>query len=451
MASLGNRVRVNTSTAGTGTVTLGSAFSSAFCTFAEAGITDGQTVPYVIEEGNDFEIGTGVYTSAGTTLTRATVTLSKIAGVSGTTKMTLAGAATVRIDARKEDIQTTQRQTKTANYTVVATDYGTWIEATSGTWTLTLTAAATLGAKFWFIFRNGGTGEVTYDGNASETIDGLTTFKAYPGEARMLVCDGSNWNSVLLEPGTVTFDASGTWTKPGTGTVVLVEAWGGGGSGGKGASNSPCGGGGGGSYSALWIPFSSAGTTETVTIGAGGTGQTVASTAGNVGGSTTFGSWVTTFGGGGGGTNALGGGGGGGGGVWAAGATAVGQASGTPGTGPAGGSGGYGGESVGPTVANGAGNPGLYGGGGGGYGVDTAGTTNADGGRAYYGGGGGGGAADSGTPGVGGASTYGGAGSAGAIDANNSSNGTTPGGGSGGTEGGNSGNGGGGRIKVTVF
>jgi hypothetical protein len=104
MAVLANRVKVNTATLGTGTVTLGAVSSNAFCTFAEAGITDGQTVAYCIEEGVDFEIGTGVYTSAGTTMTRATVTLSKIGGASGTTKMTLAGAATVRIVARKEDI-----------------------------------------------------------------------------------------------------------------------------------------------------------------------------------------------------------------------------------------------------------------------------------------------------------------------------------------------------------
>lgn len=104
MAYLANRVKVATATTGTGTLTLGAASSNAFCTFAEAGITNGQTVRYVIEEGTDFEIGTGVYTTAGTTLTRAAVTLSKISGTSGTTKMNLAGAATVRIDLANEDL-----------------------------------------------------------------------------------------------------------------------------------------------------------------------------------------------------------------------------------------------------------------------------------------------------------------------------------------------------------
>lgn len=104
MAKLGNRVKVATATTGTGTVTLGAASSNAFCTFAEAGILNAETVAYCIEEGTDFEIGTGSYTSSGTTLSRASVTLSKIGGTAGTSKMNLAGAATVRIVARKEDI-----------------------------------------------------------------------------------------------------------------------------------------------------------------------------------------------------------------------------------------------------------------------------------------------------------------------------------------------------------
>lgn len=101
----GNRIYVNTATAGTGTVTLGAVKSAQFCTFAEAGLTDGQTIrSYILEEGTDFEIGYGVYNSAGPTLTRATVRLSRIGGVAGTTKMTLAGTATVRVIAAKEDL-----------------------------------------------------------------------------------------------------------------------------------------------------------------------------------------------------------------------------------------------------------------------------------------------------------------------------------------------------------
>lgn len=101
----GNRVYVRTATVGTGTITLGAAFSAAFTTFAESGITDGTVVrSYCIEDGTDFEIGSGTYTSAGTTLSRTTVFLSKIGGTSGTTKITLSGNATVSVIAAQEDI-----------------------------------------------------------------------------------------------------------------------------------------------------------------------------------------------------------------------------------------------------------------------------------------------------------------------------------------------------------
>lgn len=86
--------------------------------------------------------------------------------------------------------------TKTGSYTLTAADRGKVIDATSGTWTLALLAVATAGIGFHVAIRNSGTGVITLDGNASETIDGATTLKLNPGHEIILVCDGTGWKSV---------------------------------------------------------------------------------------------------------------------------------------------------------------------------------------------------------------------------------------------------------------
>jgi hypothetical protein len=95
MPTLANRVRMTTATTGTGTITLGSAVSG-FQSFADGGITNGQVVHYVIEDGTAWEIGTGTYTSSGTTLSRTVEESSN-----SDAALNLTGSAEVFITATK--------------------------------------------------------------------------------------------------------------------------------------------------------------------------------------------------------------------------------------------------------------------------------------------------------------------------------------------------------------
>lgn len=84
---------------------------------------------------------------------------------------------------------------RSSNTILAAADIGTFFVCTS-TFTQTLTAAATLGAKWFVDLRNDGTGIITLDPNGAETIDGLATIKMYPGESFRLICDGANFKTV---------------------------------------------------------------------------------------------------------------------------------------------------------------------------------------------------------------------------------------------------------------
>lgn len=265
-------------------------------------------------------------------------------------------------------------------------------------------------------------------GDVLTNVAGVPTFQAPAAPAS----GGANFQR---------FNASGTWTKPGgynANSRVWIRCWG---AGGSGARDVNAGGGGGGGYNERWMVLSELGATETVTIGAGGAAAT--GTPGNIGGNSTFGSWLTAYGGGGGaGSSASNDAGGGGGGMFSAGATGGSGTGGVPGTprfatdGVLQGAGGN---------ANTAGQYGVYNGGGGG--------ARQVGGASIYGGGGGGGS-NAAAGANGGASVNGGAGGAGAANGSSGSGGVQPGGGGGGCEnvgGSQSGAGGDGRIEVFVF
>lgn len=87
---------------------------------------------------------------------------------------------------------------KTAAYTVVAGDLGTIINCTSGTFTVSLTAAATLGSGFnCWIWNTSSTAThaITIDPAGAETIDSTDTFTLRRGEGMQIVCNGTNWQT----------------------------------------------------------------------------------------------------------------------------------------------------------------------------------------------------------------------------------------------------------------
>ena len=84
---------------------------------------------------------------------------------------------------------------KVANYTVLTSDFLTMFKC-SGTFTLTLTAAATLADGFFCYVKNTGSGVITIDPNSTEQVDAATTVALAANEGCILFCDGSNWFTI---------------------------------------------------------------------------------------------------------------------------------------------------------------------------------------------------------------------------------------------------------------
>lgn len=314
----------------------------------------------------------------------------------------------------------------------------------TGAGAFTMPTAVSLGAGGYIWTQNAGVGVAVLTAAVGDTLDGVASYKSYPGELRLVQSDGTAaLTSVVINPFYYTLNSSSAFEKSPGYQFFQGLLWGGGASGGKSGGASDCGGGGGGACVPFKLAPAALAASETVTIGAGGA-QVAANAAGVAGGNSTFGTLVTSFGGGAGGP-ANGNGGAGGGALSAGGAGAVGAAAygGQPGaisTGADGfnSNGGFGGGSM--YSASEIGNS-AYGGGAGGG-------SNKGGGSTLYGGGGGGGGSGSAGPRVAGSSKFGGAGGAGG-DAAAGADGVAPGGGGGGTRtGANSGAGAAGRCEI---
>jgi hypothetical protein len=153
------------------------------------------------------------------TLTNKTLTAPTIASANLTTALTLAGAAgnlgQVLTSAGSglpswttiSSSPTVVRSARTSNTILGTADVSTLIDITSGTFSQTFTAAATLGSGWFCYIQNSGTGFVTLDPNGAETItrNGVahTTWVLWPQEAALIVCNGTGFFYTNLQRGQI--------------------------------------------------------------------------------------------------------------------------------------------------------------------------------------------------------------------------------------------------------
>ena len=211
MVKLVNRAKMTTATTGTGTLTLGSAVDG-FQTFAAAGVSNGDTVRYCIEDGtSSFELGSGVFTASGTTLTRV-VSESSNSG----NAINLSGDAIVFITAIAADLQpttfTTTVFTATANQTTFSVSY------TVGFVEVFLNGSKLSAADF--TATNGTSVVLTSGATVGDTVD-VVAF-ATQTVANVYTQTQSDARYLQLTGGTLTGDLTGT-TSTFSGDVTIAD------------------------------------------------------------------------------------------------------------------------------------------------------------------------------------------------------------------------------------
>jgi len=180
MAKLVNRARMTTATTGTGTITLGSAVVG-YQSFSAAGVANSDVISYCIEDGTDWEVGTGTYTSAGTTLSRTLVQSST------GSLLTLSGNAQVFITPLAGDL-----------FPVPVANGGTGVTSSTGSGANVLGTAPALSAPT-FSLSAAVTAGTNAQGQGALTADVnvITTAAANPSGVTLPTATAGRWVKVI--------------------------------------------------------------------------------------------------------------------------------------------------------------------------------------------------------------------------------------------------------------
>lgn len=179
---------------------------------------------------------------------------------------------------------------RTSNTELGFDDFGKLIDITSGTFTQTFAACASLTNGWWCYLRIRTSGAITLDPYGSELVDGVTS-GVIPKGLYVVRCDGSSLSTYLVggRENTVILTSGTSWTAPvGVKTAKLTMS-GGGGSGGVGTASNYGGPDGAGAGTIVVDLPITPGTAYSYAIGAGGAASaSSAASSGNNGSSSTF-------------------------------------------------------------------------------------------------------------------------------------------------------------------
>jgi hypothetical protein len=148
-----NIARMNTAATGTGSPITLSTAATGFLSFVAAGVADGDTVTYAIEDGANREIGRGVYTAIGTLLSRIV-----LKSTNGNAPISLSGTAQVFITLAAEDMALTTAPGSAGQIPIGqgATSPPTWntmsgdgTMSSTGVFTASATIARLTNANLW--------------------------------------------------------------------------------------------------------------------------------------------------------------------------------------------------------------------------------------------------------------------------------------------------------------